>query len=113
MTNTHDSGDADVPPRVCRTQRGAYGDDFAALFWSSHGQNATIVSSFEVKEGDTRPYSLRSFILYRFYIVYPIMMDLDGDRFEVTPSADARDVTAGPLVAPPSERRSCLLTKFN
>ena len=31
------------------------------------------------------------------------MKDLEGDRFEVTPSADARDVTEGPLVAPPKK----------
>ena len=57
----------------------AYGDEFTALFRSSHEQNATTVSSFELKEGGTRPHSSRSFILYGYYIVYPTRRERPGE----------------------------------
>ena len=78
----------------------AHGDDFTAIFRSSHEQNATIVSSFELKEGGTRPYSLRSFIVYSLYIVYSIVIDRNRARFQTAPSPNARGVGGFALVAP-------------
>ena len=50
---------------------------------------------------------VRSVDLYSFYIAYASVKERKGDRLFLRDPANARDVPAGPLVAPPS-RVHCL-----
>ena len=52
----------------------AHGDASRLIFRQSTDDLSSIVASSELKECGTRLYSSRSFILYRFYIVYPIAL---------------------------------------
>ena len=51
---------------------------------------------------------VRSVELHSFYIAYASVTERNGDRLFLRDPANARDVPAGPLVAPP--RLSALLT---
>ena len=91
-------GDFDFAAALCAA---AHGDASRPFFRPSTDDFSSIASSLELKEGGTGPYSLRSFILYRFYIAWTIIIDRNRVRFQVAPTADTRDIPPGPLVAPP------------
>ena len=56
---------------------------------------------------------MRSVDLYSFYIVYARLLESTGERLVSRDPANARDVPAGPLVAPQSAgRRSSQVGKF-
>ena len=80
----------------------AHGDDFTAFLRLHTLITFFAFAPFSILIEDPEGNMVRSVDLYSFYIVYARLLESSGGTLVSRDPANARDVPAGPLVAPQS-----------